>query len=244
MPYRHFHDWSFHTHHRRPKGGNHWRVIRRRQRPWRVGFWIVVIVALVGTGALLAARHDLLPKATTATVTDVRDDLKARTATRTAQSAIDRRTQAAQAIAQAEAKVSDLERKVHAGINAARVNNGGTPLRWDDGLASVARAHSDDMTNRNYFDHDTPEGLDPTDRLHRAGLNCRKGYRYGIAENIAIDTSLGPSEHTAAEAVRGWLNSPGHRQNLLNRDYATTGIGASFGAWRGYSAVYLTQVFC
>ena len=145
---------------------------------------------------------------------------------------------------EAEARVSELELKVHAGINAERTREGGSPLAWDEALASVARAHSDDMTGRRYFSHDTPEGLDPTDRLHRAGLNCRKGYRYGIAENIAIETALGNLDRTAAEAVRGWMNSPGHRSNLLSRQYDRTGVGASFGTWRGYQAVYLTQVFC
>ena len=161
-----------------------------------------------------------------------------------AQAKTGERTRVAAAAIQAEDRVSELERKVHAGINAARVNNGGSALNWNDGLASVARAHSDDMTNRNYFSHDTPEGLDPTGRLHRAGLDCRKGFRYGIAENIAIETSLRNLEQTAAAAVRGWLNSPGHRRNLLNGEYATTGVSASFGIWRGYKAVYLTQVFC
>ena len=145
---------------------------------------------------------------------------------------------------EAAARVSELELKVHAGINAERAKHGGSPLQWDEGLASVARAHSDDMTSRRYFSHDTPEGLDPTDRLHRAGLNCRKGYRYGIAENIAIETTLGNLDRTAEEAVRGWINSPGHRTNLLNREYNRTGVGASYGTWRGYKAVYLTQVFC
>ncbi len=145
---------------------------------------------------------------------------------------------------EAAARVSELELKVHAGINAERAKHGGSPLQWDEGLASVARAHSDDMTGRSYFSHDTPEGLDPTDRLHRAGLNCRKGYRYGIAENIAIETTLRSLDRTAEEAVRGWMNSPGHRTNLLGREYDRTGVGASFGTWRGYKAVYLTQVFC
>lgn len=150
----------------------------------------------------------------------------------------------ARARMEAAERVSDLELKVHAGINAERAKQGRSPLEWDAGLASVARAHSDDMTGRDYFSHDTPEGLDPTDRLHRAGLNCRKGYRYGIAENIDIETTLGNLDRTAEEAVRGWINSPGHRTNLLNRGYNRTGVGASFGTWRGYKAVYLTQVFC
>ena len=247
MPYSHFHDWSFHTHHRRPKGGNHYTAIRRRQRPWRIAFWVVLIGGFVGIGAVLSARYDVLTTATTtidSTATEVRANNQERNSTRTAQAKIDERTRVADSAIRAKARVSELELKVHAGINAARVNNGGSALKWDDGLSSVARAHSDDMTSRNYFSHDTPEGLDPTDRLHRAGLNCRKGYRYGIAENIAIETFLGNLEQTTAEAVRGWINSPGHRRNLLNRDYDTTGVGASFGIWRGYKAVYLTQVFC
>ena len=247
MPYRHFHDRSFHTHHRRPKGGNHYNAIRRKQRPWRMAFWIALIGALVGMGMLLSARYDVFTTATTtidSTATEIRVNNQERNATRTAQAQIDERTRLADAATQAEVRVSELERKVHTGINAERVSNGGSPLKWDDGLASIARAHSDDMTNRNYFSHDTPEGLGPTDRLHRAGRNCRKGNRYGIAENIAIETSLGNLDQAAAEAVRGWINSPGHRRNLLNGEYDTTGVGASFGTWQGYKAVYLTQVFC
>ena len=140
--------------------------------------------------------------------------------------------------------MAELEQKVHAGINAERVKNGGSALQWDKELAAVARAHSDDMTRRGYFDHDTPEGLDPTDRAMRAGYSCRKVSHYGIAENIAIETSLKNSDRTAAEAVRGWVNSPGHRMNLLGRQYDRTGVGASYGTWLGYKAVYLTQVFC
>ena len=143
-----------------------------------------------------------------------------------------------------EAKVSEIEQKVHVGINVERTRNGGDSLRWDRELAAVARAHSDDMTQRGYFSHDTPEGLGPSDRIDRAGYSCWKGTHYGIAENIAIETTLGDPDRTAAEAVRGWVNSPGHRTNLLGRQYDRTGVGASFGTWRGYEAVYLTQVFC
>ena len=56
---------------------------------------------------------------------------------------------------------------------------------------------------------------------------------------FASNTSL-----MATEAVKGWMESHGHREILLDRGYDATGIGASFGAWMGYNAVYLTQVFC
>ena len=142
------------------------------------------------------------------------------------------------------AKVSEIERKVHVGINVERTKNRGAPLGWDEQLAAVARAHSDDMTSRGYFSHDTPEGLGPSDRIDRAGYSCWKNTHYGIAENLAIETTLGDLDRTVAEAVRGWMNSPVHRTNLLGRQYDSTGVGASFGTWRGYEAVYLTQVFC
>ena len=145
---------------------------------------------------------------------------------------------------EAAARVSELELKVHAGINAARAKNGEAPLKWEEQLAVVARAHSDDMTSRGYFSHDTPEGLGPSDRIDRAGYSCWKGSHYGLAENIAIETTLGDLDRTAAEAIRGWMNSPGHRTNLLGGEYDRTGVGVSFGTWRGYQAVYLTQVFC
>ena len=210
---------------------------------------VVVLIGLLAglavfTGCRFNTQREAVKTFVVETVEEQSQRLGERAQTRTVSQEIDGRTRAADSTIRAESTVSELELKVHAGINAARVNNGGSLLKWDDGLASVARAHSDDMTGRNYFSHDTPEGLDPTDRLHRAGLNCGKGYRYGIAENIAIETSLGNLEQTAAEAVRGWINSPGHRRNLLNREYDTTGVGASFGIWQGYKAVYLTQVFC
>ena len=100
------------------------------------------------------------------------------------------------------------------------------------------------MTSRGYFDHDTPEGLGPSDRIDRAGYSCLKSTHCGIAENLAIETTIGDLDRTTANAVRGWMNCPGHRTNPLGKQYDGTGVGASFGTWRGYEAVYLTQVFC
>ncbi len=173
------------------------------------------------------------------------DSFGAMTATSTPQAnreTLDERE--ARARLETETKVSEIEQKVHIGINVERTRNGNASLRWDQQLAAVARAHSEDMVNRGYFDHDTPEGLGPSDRIDRAGYSCWKNTHYGVAENLAIETALGDPDRTAAEAVRGWMNSPGHRTNLLGRQYDRTGVGASFGTWRGYEAVYLTQVFC
>lgn len=142
-------------------------------------------------------------------------------------------------------RVAELERKVHAGINVERAMNGGSPqLRWDDRLGAIARAHSEDMTRRGYFSHDTPEGLGPSGRATRAGYRCRKSTHMGLAENITIQLVSESLDRMARRAVRSWVGSAGHRTNLLGKQYDRTGIGASFGKWRGYDAVYMTQVFC
>ena len=147
--------------------------------------------------------------------------------------------------AEAAAMVAELERKVHDGINAERAAMRGLrQLQWDDRLNVIARDHSEDMTERGYFAHDTPEGLGPTERATKAGYSCRKGYSYGLAENITVELMSNDMDKLAAAAVQSWVGSPGHRANLLGRQYDRTGVGASFGKWKGYKAVYLTQVFC
>ena len=115
-------------------------------------------------------------------------------------------------------------------------------------MAALARAHSDDMTSRNYEGHYSPEGFGPIDRLHRAGLSCRKQTHAGISENITVvlaNQIIEPSsESLAVDAVKSWKGSPGHRQNFMARKFGSTGVGASYGTWEGRKAVYLTQVFC
>ena len=141
--------------------------------------------------------------------------------------------------------VAALERQVHEGINEARAAVSGTHrLQWDDRLNAIARAHSEDMTERGYFSHDTPEGLGPTERAAKAGYRCRKYLHVGLAENITIELMSNDMSKLAAAAVQGWMDSPGHRTNLLGRQYDRTGVGASFGKWKGYKAAYITQVFC
>ncbi|MXZ90040.1 MAG: CAP domain-containing protein [Chloroflexi bacterium] len=236
-----------HHRHRRHRRG--WRRPRRRNPL----LWLLVLLMLVVIGILVTTQCDgLIPEETSARAraffeTPIASvDIPQNTETPAPATTPKIRTEHTKANSRRTDNVRDLEALVHAGINAERVNIGASVLKWDDDLASVARAHSNDMTERKYFDHDTPEGLDPTDRLHKAGFRakCEKQFRYGIAENLAIEIPSGRLEETANEAVRGWMGSPRHRQNLLNREYGLTGVGVSYGTWLGYKAAYLTQVFC
>lgn len=259
-PYSHFHDWSIHTHYHRPKGGRHYRAVRRRQRPWRVGFWVILVAGLIVAAVMLVEDWSpalgLLENAGAAATT-AGDSIGGMVTEREVRT-----------VAREQLRVSDLEQRVHVLVNVEREQRGVHGLEWDSDLGRLARAHSDDMVARRYFSHDTLEGFTPTDRLHRAGLSCRRGMRNGIAENLTVQPLVGgiwrPSSEmmgtealdelayrltggsgsVAEKAVQGWVNSPRHFQNMTGGNYGTTGIGVTFGTWNGVDAVYVTQVFC
>ena len=104
------------------------------------------------------------------------------------------------------------------------------PLSPQSNLGLAARAHSQDMAQRNYFEHDTPEGLGPSDRAARAG------WRDGVGENIAAGTA------TARETVQMWLESPGHCANMMGPRYRFLGVGYAYGD-RSHYGHYWTQNF-
>jgi uncharacterized protein YkwD len=105
------------------------------------------------------------------------------------------------------------ELDVVARTNAERLRAGCGPLRVDGRLAAAARAHSADMVNRSYFEHDSPDGGTPADRASAAGYA-----NYG-GENIAY------GQRSAAEVVADWMGSPGHRRNILDCEFTTIGVG-------------------
>lgn len=106
-------------------------------------------------------------------------------------------------------------------VNAQRRAVGCPPLAWLQPAAEAAAAHSADMDRRGYFDHASPEGQQPWDRVTARGV----AYRL-VAENIAWTP-----QQSAAQTLRGWINSPGHRQNLENCAYTHHGIGLRNAYW-------------
>ena len=108
---------------------------------------------------------------------------------------------------------AQVEQDIFRLTNLERVKNGLVQLAWSDALASVARAHSQDMVSRNFFSHINPDGLDPYARMSRAGISYT-----AAAENIAAAA-------TADLIVQSWMNSPGHRANILNPLFGKIGIG-------------------
>jgi len=197
--------------------------------------------------------------------------------------------------------ISDLELKVHNGINAQRQSHGLTPLVYDDKIATIAREHSQDMITRNYFAHDTPDGISPSQRGIDAGYHdCgdRQAIRdsqeydrltkqfeatgntdqvlYGqiqaLYTKVTSETSNGmiflgfpenieqnnlydsveyidgiPIYHWLSEdqlsssIVDVWMNSPGHRENILTPAYYSQGIGIAISS---DDKVFITEDFC
>ncbi|MGY1682869.1 CAP domain-containing protein [Geodermatophilus sp. SYSU D01176] len=131
---------------------------------------------------------------------------------------------AAQAAAPAD---PSAEAAVLALVNEARAAAGCGALTADPALAAVARAHSADMRDRDYFSHTSPEGLSPFDRAEQAGIG------YSRAENIAY------GQADAAAVMEAWLESPGHRANILDCDLTKLGVGVA----EGPGGPWWTQLF-
>jgi uncharacterized protein YkwD len=125
--------------------------------------------------------------------------------------------------------VGSSEQQVFALTNTQRIAAGCPALVWNDTLAAVARAHSADMAANNYFDHNNQAGLTPAQRVLAAGYS----YTY-TAENIAA------GQPTASDAMTSWMNSAGHKANIINCDLHELGVGFATG---GSYGTYWTQDF-
>ena len=156
--------------------------------------------------------------------------------------------------------VEQIEYLVHELTNQERQNYNLSQLSFDSDISQIARVHSLDMASRNYFAHETPEGLNPTDRADQLGYSCQKMVGLliytGIAENIfqghlfdsyytvsGVITSYDwiSEKEIAQITVEGWMNSPGHRENILTEIFDKEGIGVEITPEH---KVYVTQNFC
>jgi uncharacterized protein YkwD len=119
-------------------------------------------------------------------------------------------------------------------VNRQRAAHGLRPLRANAALNRAARRHSEDMVGRAYFSHDTPQGVGIAQRIAATGYTSG-GHACALGENIAAATG---HFSTPASIVRMWMNSAGHRANILSASYRDAGVGVAFGypgapGWRG-----------
>ncbi len=113
-------------------------------------------------------------------------------------------------------------------VNTERTKNNLNILSYSEKATTSSRKHSEDMMIKNYFDHTNKENKSPFDRMEEEGINYKNA-----GENIAAGQS------SAIYAHHAWMNSLGHRKNILG-DYKYIGVGVMFG---GYYNIYYTQNF-
>lgn len=123
-------------------------------------------------------------------------------------------------------------------LNVERSRKGLRPLRLNRRLSAAAQGHSRAMARRHFFSHTSLNGASFTDRIRSTGY-LRGARSWSIAENIAY----GSGHLSTPRAIgRAWMNSPGHRANILSRSYRSIGIGIAAGTpFGGGGATYTTD---
>jgi uncharacterized protein YkwD len=103
--------------------------------------------------------------------------------------------------------------------NEERARRGLPVLEQETRLETAAQRHAEDMVAREFFAHETPEGLGPAERALSAGYPAK---HYSSGENLAWGTGL---EASPVEIIDGWMQSPGHRENILRNAFTQIGVG-------------------
>jgi uncharacterized YkwD family protein len=122
-----------------------------------------------------------------------------------------------------------VEQQVLSLVNEERAKSGLPSLKMDTAISNVAILKSEDMRDNNYFNHTSPSYGSPFDMMKSFGIS----YEYA-GENIAA------GQPSADAVMKSWMNSPGHKANILNKNYTHIGIGHVTG---GKYAHYWTQQF-
>lgn len=141
---------------------------------------------------------------------------------------------------------TSVENEIASLCNTERAKVGVGPLSNNESLRTIARFKTNDMLQNEYFDHISPSGVSPSD------LAGTFGYDYStFGENIWMTGTNSLKDHpelldmfkanvTAQKIVTAWMNSPGHRANILNVKFNKIGVGVSFST---YGRAYATQEF-
>lgn len=208
-------------------------------------FWAILFVSIASVGQLGLAPIPGMPVS----------QQQARTAIDDAGSWADNAT------TREDLNETQIEAFIHEDINDRRQAQGLQPLNHDPGLREIARYHSRDMVERNYYAHDGPAGETMGDRYDKFGYSCRvatSGNQYMAgAENIAytyayidVEGPNGKTVHHDSEQdiarglVNQWMNSTGHRENILKPYWNNEGIGINITKIDGETRIYATQNFC
>ena len=115
--------------------------------------------------------------------------------------------------------------------NAARTGQSGIALMHSYKLDASAQSKAEDILNKQYFEHTSPDGKQVGDLVKAQGYDYIK-----VGENLALGSFV-----SNADVVTAWMNSPGHRENILDTDYTEIGIGVAYGTYKGQKVVVVVQ---
>jgi uncharacterized protein YkwD len=133
--------------------------------------------------------------------------------------------------ATAPPKIETLEGEMVRRVNEVRRQHGLPPLKHDPALGKTARDYSCLMADERFLSHESPRGGTLADRARESGKLFRV-----IGENLAMNVN---AREPLAAALRGWMKSRTHRDNILGPEYTETGVGIC----RRDTAFYFTQIF-
>ena len=125
------------------------------------------------------------------------------------------------------------ESQIFSLINRERARSGLSALTWNPDLAGLARDYSQTMAREGFFDHIDGQGNSVVERAKHARI---RGWQK-IGENLF---ECEPTSELASLAMRGWMHSPTHRDNILDPEWRATGIGIAYAA---NGDIYVTEVF-
>jgi len=130
--------------------------------------------------------------------------------------------------------MAQVEQKIFEKVNSERSKAGVPTLSYNKTMEKYARIKSQDMGDRGYFDHKDPQGNLITAKMKNDGVSYK-----AWGENIAYIGGESNANALADQFMTNWMNSPGHRQNILSKNF--TGIGV--GVYKSGDKVYATQEF-
>ena len=162
-----------------------------------------------------------------------------------------------------------IESRIENLVNKIREQQGLDQLKFDKELSEIARFHSIDMATRDFYSHENPEGKNPQDRISDFNYSCKKEVGesvldFGISENInrvytfhscyqtfeqdncegldcCYEFNWKSGEEIAIQVVEEWINSPAHRNNIIDDHFEKQGVGLAFNEEK---EVYITQKLC
>lgn len=139
-----------------------------------------------------------------------------------------------QASVASEKFMAQVEQKIFEKVNAERAKAGVSKLSYNTTMEKYARIKSQDMGDRGYFDHKDPQGNLITVKMKNDGVSYR-----AWGENIAYIGGVSDADALANQFMTNWMNSQGHRENILSKNFSSIGVGV----YKSGNRVYATQEF-